>query len=207
MAVKGLKHATTQSARVGIIKGDGVICHHRQRPIKAEAQVGLQLGARQQRTVKHIPHAYGAGVDHTCRVLAHLYHTAAIRLGGHQVQRRQLGDGVAYAVVDGALRYLAAGDVHYRHSHHGRSRRHGEHLIPIAQHHDSIGTQTAQRLSGARHTLRHSLHARGLVIAGGIHGHPRIHGKSGIGNLADSHAVGLQQVHIGGHNLQATPIS
>ena len=76
-----------------------------------EAQPGFERRAVEQRGAAQMVERGRAGAMHAPRLLAHGDDAPARGFSRSEVDVRQLGEGVAHLVVDGALAHLAAFDV------------------------------------------------------------------------------------------------
>ena len=66
-------------------------------------------------------------------------------LVGDEMDVRQLGDGVPDRVVESAFGDIPAAQMHDRHSRQQRRRRRGQDLVPVAEQHDQVRSQPAER--------------------------------------------------------------
>ena len=132
-------------------------------------------------------------------MLAHLDNTPPVRLGGCQMQSRELGDGMTDFIIDCPLRNLAACDVYDRNSHHSGGRGHCKHLVAVAEDYDGIGMNRLESIGYFIHAFSHCTDTVGRTVAIDTHRHSGRYLESGSCDLVDRHAVLRHKMHIRRH--------
>ena len=87
--------------------------------------------------------------EHPLGRFAHLDDAVAEGSRGHEMQVRQLGDGVAHGVVDRALRNLPAMDMRDRNPHQCAGGRGGQRLETVAQQHYDVRLEPLESIGEA----------------------------------------------------------
>ena len=114
-----------------------------------EAEAGLKGRAIEKRGSAQMVERGRAGAMHTPWLLAHRDHALSRGFSGGEMDVRQLGERVAYVVVDCALLDFAALDVRDGNTQSERDRGGREHLIAVGDEQQQVRPPGGERVGKA----------------------------------------------------------
>ena len=83
--------------------------------------------------------SYGAYVKYGVGGFAHLNDALAVAFCGDKVQVAHFGDGMSYAVVDGAVGELSSVKVGYGQVKYEGGGGYGQHFVAVTQNYNQVG--------------------------------------------------------------------
>jgi hypothetical protein len=184
-----------------VLQGHGMERGEEERSPDVDPPSGAELLGRDGPFLPEIVEPGRARDDDPPGLLAELPHPVAVFRGGHEVEVRELGEGVPEGVVDRPAGELAA--VQVGHGDPEREGRHrgGEHLVAVAEDDQEVRPARGERAGEPRHGRAGRERDPLGVVAREGDGNLRRHRELGR-DLADRQALVPAQVPAGDEEAQ-----